>query len=235
MVIPQVSAGQGKPFIRAYAPALATFNVSEVEFIGFIDQLNLVTSPHPAMGLMNLTGQGLSMVPHLAHVGQGMALVAQAGTGIVSKKQTQGFIYESNASIFGPRGLLASICSSKEVKKVLGLAPDAKFLAPLDSQLPIAQQQSLKERRLTAFAGCASEIYETQLPLANPETLTNRISARQVQHDVKKMEKRVLKERGKAFERAQAGKEQSKWRGNWEERFAQQVKWIVVRQAEYPG
>lgn len=85
---------------------------------------------------------------------------------------------------------------------------------------------------MTAIESCVSEVHEIQLPLVNSENLSNRISAKQVQHDVK-MEKRALKERGKAYERAQAGKEQ--WKTNWEERFAQQAKWIVVRQTEYPG
>ena len=50
------------PFLRAYSPALAQFNVKIEEFMAFIDHLTVVQTEPVPLKALNLVGTGIGFV-----------------------------------------------------------------------------------------------------------------------------------------------------------------------------
>lgn len=56
VVVPQVRNGIGVPFARTFSEALTAFDVTEAEWLAFIDNLNVVATANPPLQVLDLAG-----------------------------------------------------------------------------------------------------------------------------------------------------------------------------------
>ena len=59
VVIPQKAPGIKFPFSRAWSPILLDHGVTELEFLQFVDHLNVCKTASPPLQLMNLAGMAV--------------------------------------------------------------------------------------------------------------------------------------------------------------------------------
>ncbi|KAF9885929.1 cell division cycle- protein [Aspergillus nanangensis] len=132
------------PFLRAYAPILATYNLPRDSFYHFLDQLNKVISGSPPLQVLDATGGILQSVPilfPLHWLGSVVSGLANLGSQGVSKSRTDSFLRQANHDIFRPRGLTV------ELTKLDALAYLAN-IPILDSQGKVNRQSALFQRLL---------------------------------------------------------------------------------------
>jgi hypothetical protein len=56
VVVPQVRNGVGMPFVRAFSEALEPFDINQVEWLAFVDSLNVVATANPPLQVLDLVG-----------------------------------------------------------------------------------------------------------------------------------------------------------------------------------
>ncbi|KAK0758682.1 hypothetical protein N5P37_009081 [Trichoderma harzianum] len=169
------------PFMRAYSPDLYRHDISAETFVAFIDNLAVAEAPPAPLQALNVAGQAIGFVPHhwaqAASFGIGMA--AGVGTAAVTRIRTQRFLEAVNRDYFGPRGLKVSICKGHDLAPRIGLGQ----LLP---EIPDRQMQSI-----------AANIAPLSLDVPPPSEQRNiidRLSAKQVESQIKKSEKSNRKE-----------------------------------------
>lgn len=200
IAIPQTMHGRGQSFLRAWAPYLQAYNISQADFLSFIDNLNIVSTANPPLQVLNLAGNFLGMVPHhwAQLAGAGIQASAQLGTAIVSKTRTDMYMKAVNEKMFKPRGLRVSITSAGAMRSILCIPDAHPFLAPLTRE---TMQMSTLERELLAVREY-SAVLELDVPRpAEPTTVLAKLSAKQVEGLAKKNQKKAVKEREKAMEK----------------------------------
>lgn len=57
LALPQITYGEGKPFLRAYSDELSQYKISEGEFIKVVDSLNKAIIPNPENQIFQKTAQ----------------------------------------------------------------------------------------------------------------------------------------------------------------------------------
>jgi hypothetical protein len=119
------------PFIRAYAPTLESHQIDENVFVAFIDNLCVAQSPSPPLQLLNITGNGIGMIPHHWAMAAGAGIQVAAGVGMskVRAARTKAFLEKSNEQFFNPRGLKVRLCKDDELAKVVGFPEGETALA----------------------------------------------------------------------------------------------------------
>ena len=82
VVIPQDAPGLREMFSRAWAPELASHNVTPDEFLAFIDHLNVCKAASPPFQVLNLAGTvlGFTSVTPSYSINQTIFLVAKFST-----------------------------------------------------------------------------------------------------------------------------------------------------------
>ncbi|KAG0648097.1 hypothetical protein D0Z07_5656 [Hyphodiscus hymeniophilus] len=204
IAIPQIIPGGGQAFVRAWSPSLSNHGITQTEFLAFIDGLNIVSTANPPLQILNLAGGLIGMVPHhwAAIAGFAMQTTAQLGTAAVSKGRTEMYMKEANEKFFAPRRLKVAIASRDAVGSVLRLPRDAPILAPLTRE---TINMGMVERSLALMQGYAAELDFNVPPPAEQTTTLAKMSARQVDRQVKKNEKKMLKEREKILGKEEKG------------------------------
>jgi hypothetical protein len=199
IAIPQTIPGGGQAFTRAWVPSLSAHGITQNEFLTFIDGLNIVSTASPPLQVLNLAGNLVGMIPHhIATVaGFAMQTTAQLGTVAVGKGRTEMYMKESNEKFFGPRKLKVAIASREAVGAVLGMPKGGPVLAPLTKD---TISMGMVERSVAMMKGFAAELDFNVPPPAEQTTMLAKISAKQIERQVKKNEKKMLKEREKALE-----------------------------------
>ncbi|KIH94593.1 hypothetical protein SPBR_05846 [Sporothrix brasiliensis 5110] len=137
VVVPRLHHGNTVPFARGYAPCLGdTHGIDTATFLAFIDGLNLVTSPHPAVMILSIVSFAMEFVPldYANGIGAVAQLLAEVTAAIVAYKRGKIFLARANAMLFEPRGLHVSIANTKRMRAILGIAPKAPLLAPLSEE-----------------------------------------------------------------------------------------------------
>ena len=234
VAIPQVAVGLGVPFIRAYCPLLAQHHVVEQDFVKFIDDLNAVATSSPPLKVLDLVGGGLSMVPHHWAIlaGHGISVSAKAGMVALSKGRTEHFLDEANAEYFGPRRLRVLICTADALRQKIGMPANAPVVFSMQPGLMPDNQQSVQQRRMHALRGYVGEIQETAMPLTAQQSTLSKMSSKQVDRDVKKLEVRMVKDSKKASKKlakvAEKGKAHRDGDIGKEEKAALKLRYILV-------
>ncbi|KAF2115152.1 hypothetical protein BDV96DRAFT_632488 [Lophiotrema nucula] len=154
----------GKPFERAYPPALQAFGIPEEQFFAFLDLLNKkkmgagewnyvasLGSVVKTAGMFDPTG-----ITRL--VGASITLGAYTALQFTArgpKALKHSAIEQANEKLFGPRGLRVRIVKSDELRTLLKMPPSAPLAAPLSSRSDWTGVTPA-ERQLMALRGYAT-------------------------------------------------------------------------------
>lgn len=213
VAIPQMNKGRGTPFQRLYAPELEGYNLSEQDFMDFIDTLNIVSAASPPFKILDIAGGVIGLVPyHWAQLAsQIMKLTVMGGTAVVSKSRTDSFLNEANKQVFGPKGLRVGLITTDALMLAIGFPRERQLTLPLKASVPLDQQPKFHTRLLEGLRGYVSDTYPTELAPKN--TATNKIdklSAGMVKRNMESIDKKLMKENKKQME-DRYGKDQSRW------------------------
>lgn len=122
-------------YARMYSPVLAPHGVSEVDFMAFLDGLNLVSTTSQAIQAANITNVLLAFDP--TGISQTVSLAAtvglQAGQQKVFNRRAAAFLRRANAEFFHPRGLHAAQRSLDELREIAHILSDAPLTTPINS------------------------------------------------------------------------------------------------------
>jgi hypothetical protein len=206
IAIPSTSPSLGSPFLRAYPPSLAPYNLPAPVFLSFLDELNRLMVLSPPLRVLGLAGSIVSMVPLATAqiVGGAVNAAATVGQIGISKGMSAMFIREANEKIFAPRGLKVDLVKLEVVAKAAGIPildaagkvkKDTKLLPPMEDP---GQDLSGQSRRLVAIAEYTSPLHV--LPDEHkdvPDNFFNKMHTRASERQREKEERKVLKRRGK--------------------------------------
>jgi hypothetical protein len=206
IAIPQTTPGIGKSFLRAWAPTLQYHDMTVVDFMAFVDNLNVVSTASPPLQVLDLAGGLVGMVPHHWAKLAGLALQGSAklGTALVSKGRTEIYMREVNETMFKPRGLKVSLASTEAIRAVFRMPANRPTLAPLTAE---TMTISMVDRALIEV-----EPYNAVLDLNVPPptaqiTTLAKLSAKQVIAQDKKNQTKILKKREKATKKDEEQRE----------------------------
>lgn len=228
IAIPQISSVKGAPFMRAYAPELSDLGISEQEFIFAIDTINSHAMGNAAFSALDLTGNFVHQIPLpvISGLGYYLSTASKYGNAASSKSGLQTCIENFNERMLGPKGLKASMCDGKMLKRVLGLPERTPMLPPLDTGVPLDRQPSILQRRINGLKGRASAIEATSLPMQSVGTMT-KLASKRADKDMDAEEKELTRSRKQTLKYRQAGRldDQDK-----EERIVGKLLWLIVEQ-----
>ncbi|KAI2605312.1 uncharacterized protein GGS25DRAFT_504654 [Hypoxylon fragiforme] len=227
VLIPRINPGSLAPFVRAWAPELAHHAITREDLVAFIDNLNLVLTPHPAIHVVELASLGVHFAPTAAASGisaamHGMAILA---THAIGHQRTQTFLSTTNDNYFHPRQLHAEIIDSKRMKEMFHLDEDDPLTTPLSED---SLDSTMQERCLKYLSRWACELSFDGIPPPSPQTsVLERVAAWSVEHKIAKAEKKAKKKREKAWKKHLKGKKSKE--GKAEKRRAKSLDWILIR------
>ncbi|KAI3400772.1 hypothetical protein diail_1981 [Diaporthe ilicicola] len=213
IAIPATSHKLGSPFLRAYPSILATYGISQENFLEFLDKLNRVSVASPPVQVLGLAGSMVSLVPlHTAQiVGGSVNAAANLTTYAMSKGQTEILVRNANENMFAPHGLKLEVARLDAVAKLTGMPilndsgkveKKLSVLAPIvDTEDLEAEPISVQQRRIQVMEPWIQPLEVSPLPGIKPtDNLWNKLHAKASERQRGKEEKKLLKERRKAHE-----------------------------------
>ncbi|KAI0425283.1 hypothetical protein F5Y09DRAFT_322121 [Xylaria sp. FL1042] len=232
VVVPRLDPGGAIPFARAWAPELANHAIAKEDFVAFVDNLNIIITPHVAFRVLEIAGFAVGLVPYDVAEGIGGALEAIAilGSTIMNYKQTKDYMALMNERYFHPRKLHVKIISTKRLKKLFELDKKDPCLAPLtEDTLELTSQ----ERCLWYLSKHSCEL-SFDVPAPSPATtMLARITAWRIKHKVRKADKAARASRKRTWKRHQKGKKlQGRWESRGEKFRVKSLDWILVQDLE---
>ncbi|KAI1192797.1 hypothetical protein F5X97DRAFT_64237 [Nemania serpens] len=232
VLVPRVNPGAATPFVRAWAPELADHAVAKEDFVAFIDNLNVIMTPHLAFRVMEATGAAVGMVPYDVAEGVGGALegIALIGSIAMNYKRKKDYFALMNEKYFHPRKLHIKIIGTKRLKKQLGLDKKDPCLAPLTEETLELTSQDRCLRYLSQYTCELS--FDVPAPSQATTTLA-KITAWQIRHKVRKADRLAKAGRKRAWKRHQKGKNpQDRWNSLGERVRVKSLEWILVQNFE---
>lgn len=221
IAIPQICNSKGAPFVRAYAPELSDLGISEAEFIKFVDSLNEAAQGNSALGALDVTGQALRKIPIIGILGADLAHVSKFSNAQLSKKGVTAHVAQQSEELFKPRGLEVSVCTGKVLKSHIGSIGDS-LLAPLDTHVTTAHQQTVWQRRMNGLSGRAADLMETTLPVANPG-IAQKLKTNGTLHIMDRENDSLMRDRRGMLRGTMFGRQQDS-----EEKAAEEMLWLLV-------
>lgn len=228
IAIPQFTNNKGAPFLRAYAPELADLDISEAEFVKFIDSVNREAQSNPVLTGLDMAGALIRSVPLpiIPFLGHDISIASKFGNAQLSKSGVAAFLESVNESLFGPKGLHASLCTGKVLKARLN-PPGSPLLAPLQLNVPAEHQLSVWQRRMTGRQGRATAVFETKLPMEG-DGVAAKLRQSQNSRMMTDEEDYLMRSRRQLLKsRRHSGGDVDR-----EEQAAEQMMWLVVESAE---
>ncbi|KAL3457702.1 hypothetical protein BJX64DRAFT_292938 [Aspergillus heterothallicus] len=137
IIIPQVARSSQSeiitPFLRAYSPTLESHNITQCEFLVFIDGLNGAWIAHPVLQAAGIAGSVMSMIHPVEIAGMVIEGVAEAASEGSSYLRTRRYLNSANENMFRPRGLNVRVCKFDEMLDIVGVSR-MRVRGRLDSQ-----------------------------------------------------------------------------------------------------
>ncbi|KAF9871511.1 hypothetical protein CkaCkLH20_10922 [Colletotrichum karsti] len=229
VVIPRLNPGSTFPFARAWAPELERHDIPQSDWLGFLDRLNILSSPHPGITAAQVLGVGLAFAPFEG--ADGLAFLIELGAaGLaahMAKTKCRDFLAQMNRDYFGPRGLHVRIVDGKELRRNLGLETKDPMMAPLGEE---TLDMTTQERCLAYLNGRVCEL-DFDVPDPDPQTKAlARLAAWRVKLHVKDTDKKATKARRKAWKRFQKGKKLKECRE--EKSRVKRISWVLLQSIE---
>lgn len=227
ILIPRLNPGPNIPFARAWAPCLQAYDVSQHNFLSFLDSLNVVCAPHPAARILEMLAFGVAFVPAdgADGISGGLALLAALTAWAIARGRRRKYLALVNDALFHPRGLHARVVGTKEMRTLLDIAADEPLMAPLGQE---TLALSAQERNVLAMRQWAAELDFEGLPAPDPAAgLLNRFGAWQVRRKTWEADKAARRGRKRAWKKHLKGKKLKEGRG---EKFRiRWLSWVIVQ------
>lgn len=199
VAIPQLLPGAGKPFARAFPPALAAHGIDVSEFLAFLDSLNIVSSGTPPLRILGTVGGLIGMVPwHYAQLlSVGVQVAAKAGNRIHASMRGDRFMEQVNRSFFAPRGLKVTLVTGEALAQMLGV----DYIVTAQTVAAMGSARLINPPTLTnAMWGKIEELNFNVPPPVKPDNVLDQLSARVQAREANKFEKKLqddISKRGK--------------------------------------
>ncbi|KAI1290579.1 hypothetical protein F5Y03DRAFT_56220 [Xylaria venustula] len=214
IAIPATAASLGSPFLRAYPSSLQNFQISRNEFLDILDGLNRVAVQSPPLRALGLVGEVLEIVPLSTAQVVGLVVnsAAKIGKYALSKGATEAYLKRVNEETFVPRGLkleIAKLEAMARVNRIPILDTTGKLRSDMQLLQPLLDPQEIQtigatQRWLRALEPWVEPLDMENLPPINTDThLWGRLHTTASEHERKGSEKKVLKDRSKAFDKHQ--------------------------------
>ncbi|KAJ6115579.1 hypothetical protein N7523_005996 [Penicillium sp. IBT 18751x] len=189
LALPQIAYGDEQPFLRGYAGELGQYGISEQEFIGLLDAINVAIIPNPENQIFqkgaNIAGWFL---PGAAGIGLAVGQVGVGlGTAVGHASVVNQVLSSANLQLFLPRGLEICIGKTDDVGAEVGLASGSRRsnsygfspeerrasfgnrIAPLSRVLPPLQQTGRNDPIAQLGRGLASRTNQKKMRKADKE------------------------------------------------------------------
>ncbi|KAJ6484766.1 hypothetical protein C8R45DRAFT_999314 [Mycena sanguinolenta] len=133
----------GKPFVRAYSPALEAYGITEKEMLDFIDELNIKKRGSLAWNYVATIGTTIKVAGHadptqitkaVGHIINDVGKLGALNSACGPKANKVAYLRKANRELFGPKGLRARIVTARELREVLGMPPNAKLALSVEDQ-----------------------------------------------------------------------------------------------------
>ncbi|KAJ6527702.1 hypothetical protein B0H19DRAFT_1083801 [Mycena capillaripes] len=137
----------GKPFVRAYSPALEAYGITEKEMLDFIDELNIKKRGNLAWNYVALVGTTTKVAGHadpthitkaVGHIIYDVGKLGAWNSACGPKADKVAFLRKANREVFGPKGLRVRIVTAAELRERLGMPRDADLALPIEDQRMIS-------------------------------------------------------------------------------------------------
>ncbi|KAK5118720.1 hypothetical protein LTR85_007926 [Meristemomyces frigidus] len=192
VVIPQVEAGAGMPFTRAYAPALAEHGVSMDEFVSFVDNLNVMLASSPPLQVLDLAGGIVGFVPLQTAQLVGLGIAASGNVAVMMTRGSQ-FMKRVNSNFFDRRGLKVELAASEAVKAGAGVRPGAPLAAPVEQ----SEGSSGVGPKMATLQDFVEPLTFVVPPASAPTNVLGPLSAKQQAVSIPKHDEKAGKDRAK--------------------------------------
>lgn len=211
IVIPSTAANLGSPFLRAYPPSLAQFDISREVFLEFIDRLNRASVASPPVEALSLAGSIVSFVPlpTAQIVGTVVNAAATATTIAISEFRSDSILRQANRELFAPRGLRIYLAKLDAVAQIAGIPiltengkidKKASILTPFEADSDLVSL-SAQQRRLIALEPWIAPLEVESLPeIQQPTNPVSRMHTFVSERQRSKEEKKLLEKRSKMQE-----------------------------------
>ncbi|GAB7326649.1 hypothetical protein MBLNU13_g10613t1 [Cladosporium sp. NU13] len=234
-VVPQISKPFGSayasPFTRAYPPSLQTHNITQSDFLAFIDGLNQVFISNPILQGVSAAGSIMQMfhgTPIVQSVGMGVQLGSDLASAATSYARTRAYLQACNVDLFHPTGLHAAICSTRDMMAKVGHPEERLRLAPLETADDLdrdtasvegdqvngkAEQRAMRPmddprvRRVNALKGYVALLDFNVPAVVPPDNFLAKMGAWQAQKAAAKNEEKEAKRRAKSQAKQSGGGE----------------------------
>ncbi|KAH8698683.1 hypothetical protein BGW36DRAFT_295041 [Talaromyces proteolyticus] len=159
LALPQITYGDGQPFLRGYSNELRQYGVSFRDFIQALDNINIAIIPNPEAQVFqkgaNIAGWFL---PGAASIGLTVGQIGVGlGTAMGHSSAVARALSKANLDLFVPNGLEICIGKSKDVDAEVGISSSASRSAP----------GTLPEDRVARYGNLIAPLSDVLPPLAN--------------------------------------------------------------------
>ncbi|KAH8663002.1 hypothetical protein BGZ60DRAFT_412520 [Tricladium varicosporioides] len=246
IVIPQSSHSQPirtaffSPFPRAYSPALQTLDISQSDFLSFIDHLNEAFIAAPGFQIASHVTGAISSIPlPLAGlVGSILGAPVNGASNAVSFKNAKEFLAEANRNFFERRGVRVRVLKTEKMMACVGVGYHGAEL-----RLPaLTGEYELDDPRMRRVRALGDKVSPVTFSVSQEPMEMGRWKRwglKEAQRQDDKMARRLEKERyrGERKEIRQAGRERGHHSdlgaaGKREHKIAQKMYWIVIERAD---
>ncbi|KAI0154200.1 hypothetical protein GGR57DRAFT_119684 [Xylariaceae sp. FL1272] len=228
VIIPRRDPGGTIPFARAWASELGASSITKEDFIAFLDNLNVIMSPHIGFHMLEIAALFVSVVPYDAAeaIGGAVGALAMLGAAAVNWKRTKDYLALMNESYFHPRKLHIKIVDTKKLKKLLKLEKKDPCLLPLSEE---SLHLTSQERCLKYLSAHTCELDFDVPPPSKATKILARITAWEIRHKVLQADKKARWGRNRAWKRHQKGKKvNERWVGWGERQRVSGLDWLFV-------
>ncbi|KAJ7718355.1 hypothetical protein DFH07DRAFT_784956 [Mycena maculata] len=152
--VPQLAPGVDAPFARGYNRVFDSLNLPQDALLDFVDGLNLAITASTPLRVVDVAGRDLAFVPyHWETLDTSLQNEKSGPARVLPKSLTDRYLRAANTRVFHPRRLVARICTTAAMQRLVLRAPAAP--APASRYANANANMTPTQRRVAALAGHA--------------------------------------------------------------------------------
>ncbi|KAG8627521.1 hypothetical protein KVT40_005004 [Elsinoe batatas] len=199
ILIPQSLPTSNSSFIRAYAPSLAAYDITPIDFLTFIDHLNICLQPSPPLQVFDIAGSALGFVPepHFQIAGAVTEVNSNVAIYGVAKVRVSRYLTRVNEEFFHSRGLHVRVIKGKEIGDVI-----QEFSSPQGDDAE--NSGNLSEQIMAKLSPYVAELVCEDLPNnGKQDTALDKVAAKVMALEQKEKDKEAVKKRKEQEKKAE--------------------------------